>query len=332
MKLIHTTLIICLFVLQVKSSALSSEIQSSSMTSLSKTSAYLIVDKISQSINWDELKSKNISLTNSLQKTFDKMKNVDLLVTLGSIEQGSAFQSKERQTDFYGFNRNFGSLNPEWFVGGDGRFGTDREARDSFVDRARIAILVHIMLGASGQHDEYYHKTLAISLIANCFSNSDINSLCENENEKNTFVRMILPYFEESTHVADGGGSTGAIGGGDLLSLILKIELTTNLLVHINFDSNCSDKEYGLSAICEKWPDKFSYIDSILKFEIESKQNITEVVSELVTGGNIRITVPKIVITKTVPGDLKNQKLLLEKINKLQTGILVQLINAKGEK
>lgn len=335
MKLLFAVSILCLFSLQVSSSELSIESVKSTTTplskSLSKTTVGSIVDKFSQNINWNELNRTNISLSRALVRTFEKMRNVELLMTQSSIEEDSFFQSKERLTDFYLFNQYVGSINQEWFVGGDGHFGVDPEAKSSFVDRARMAILIHIMLGASGQYDEYYHKTLAISLLANCFPNSNIHSLCKNENEKNNFVKMISPYFQESTLIADGGGSTGAIGGGDLLSVLLKIELTTNLLVHINLDSNCENKEYGLKVICETWPDKFSYIDTVLKFEIESKQNITEVKSEWVAEGIIHITVPKVVMTKADQVEAAKENLLVKKINKLQTDILVQLFKNKGK-
>ncbi len=262
--------------------------------------------KIRAEIDFDRIGKINKPFRWALEKSINKMSEVKVVLSLAF----NYHLSSDRLTDYYFFNQNFAILNKEWFAGTalDSSFSVDDLSFQ--VTQARIGIVLHILLGGSGQYDENYNKTLSLFLLSDCFSKTKKSTICLNDKSALQLIDLLIPEYVDQFQFA--GGSTGVSGGGDLMSLLLKIGLVENFLVHTSINDNCKYKPSQI--ICRVWPTMIDYVRTLYLLDIESVVDGRKQLNESMTSlGHLRIQVPKIPIVMSELNSL-NDILLGQKI------------------
>lgn len=286
---------------------------------------YLYSKAFINSIDWVRLRKELPDVANHYCEALVNISNVNLL----NSENQAVHKHPDRHSDFYNSNFNLAIINPELYqiiikFSNNSNFNGNNSYLDYSFKRIASLFPFHMLIGASGYYDENYDKTLAAFLINLYFQKSSDSNTQEKtiyQTYESHFKEIIKLIFKSDSFFL-AGGSTGVSGGGDLTSLLFKFFLIEYEVILNNINSQCNTK--GTEKICQKWNNIESYLNDIIKLNIESKKNLDTV--ELQTN-SILVSPLQLKIPKLTYQDFENQK----NLNHLLNTIILKLITIKSE-
>jgi hypothetical protein len=198
----------------------------------------------------------------------------------------------ERRSDFYVLNGGWGAINKNTFEEANGR--------------GLMLLPLHVFLGAVGYQDENYQLTLLLALYNESLSPHPVKTppvqLLERVDWKRLFPATEAELYRTSPQPVSpsaassqqkderllfaGGGFTGVGGGGDVLSLIVKLELIDGYFKN--------GPGTVLSEFCFlRWSDPTFFLDDVFKSEIESDPRVQMIELDKPSEGKGRILIPR---------------------------------------
>ncbi len=234
----------------------------------------VVYEKTLGNIRKEYSRDKNLSINGFLIS--DLIEKLDQVMLFQNHSGSDLFAVAERKTDIYLKSQNVAILNPEYLRASPA---------------ARLAILLHIMLGAAGFEDENYQLSLAL-----IFRNESYDGPTRGFDWQLVFPRgdkwlvsdgvlttqKRMPAGPGGDGRGDGGGGSIVGGGGDFSTVQMKLQLLGQ--VTMLEDLLASAPEFR-----RVWNRPELYLSAVLSSEIES----SPVLEDILPNQN-RILVPKL--------------------------------------
>lgn len=262
-----------------------------------------VVKEYKNLVDWRALQKNNLVLYNSVSILLDHMARVGVM-----MNKGVFYCHFDRTAEFYLFGENKAILNQGWFDLGN--FSAQTPAMFE-LQRARILLGFHILIGAAGYYDENYEKTLGLLALTHLFPNEKKGLKTSLDKEQNIdLLKVVNDIFlnqkPSALFTQLAGGSSGVSGGGDLLSLWMKVALIERDTLSRIIDKKCKS-ERSFYLICLEWPTRYDYLKFLFTFNLESSSLLTQVEYVYSPKGVIGINMPKISLEVLSALDLENK-------------------------